>query len=256
MRIAYLGSWYWDAKTDENIVSNELLRIFGQVCLPFQKQSGTMYPPESWDILNAAVQKAVQTRVGYELDLEALKGNGDAIWITARSKVVRDTNQEIIGLHGTVQDVTDRKKVESALYESECIYRAIGESIDYGVWICDPNGHNIYASPSFLKMVGITQQQCSDFGWGDTLHTQMTPNVQSRRGRNASGPNATGISSTASVVWMDSGTTCWRVAFQFGTTLEKLRVGPVSNLDINDIVKTEAALQESEERLRFALESF
>jgi PAS domain S-box-containing protein len=42
--IAHLGSWYWDAKTDENIASDELLRIFGQVCPPFQKQRGTMYP--------------------------------------------------------------------------------------------------------------------------------------------------------------------------------------------------------------------
>jgi PAS domain S-box-containing protein len=54
--------------------------------------------------------------------------------------------------------------------ESERVYRAIGESIDYGVWVCAPDGRNVYASESFLKLVGLTQQQCSDFGWGDVLH--------------------------------------------------------------------------------------
>jgi PAS domain S-box-containing protein len=59
-----------------------------------------------------------------------------------------------------------------ALRESENLYRAIGESIDYGVWVCDATGRNVYASDSFLKLMGITQAQCADFGWGDALHPE------------------------------------------------------------------------------------
>lgn len=69
-----------------------------------------------------------------------------------------------------VIDITKRKKAEEAQLVSEKIYRTIGEAIDYGIWICDPDGRNIYASDSFLKLVGLTQEQCSDFGWGDVLH--------------------------------------------------------------------------------------
>jgi PAS domain S-box-containing protein len=67
-------------------------------------------------------------------------------------------------------DISARKNAERALRESERIYRAIGETIDYGVWICDPEGHNIYASESFLELVGQTQAECSEFGWGNVLH--------------------------------------------------------------------------------------
>jgi len=67
-------------------------------------------------------------------------------------------------------DVSARARAEDALRESERLYRAIAETIDYGVWVCAPDGRNVYASESFLKLVGITQQQCSDFGWGDVLH--------------------------------------------------------------------------------------
>jgi PAS domain S-box-containing protein len=66
--------------------------------------------------------------------------------------------------------VTELKQTEAALRESVRIYRAIGESIDYGVWVCDPEGKNTYASPSFLHLVGLTQQQCAEFGWGKVLH--------------------------------------------------------------------------------------
>jgi len=68
------------------------------------------------------------------------------------------------------EDVTARKQAEEAMRKSEHLYRAIGESIDYGIWVCDPDGRNIYASKSFLNLVGLTQEQCSNFGWGDVLH--------------------------------------------------------------------------------------
>jgi PAS domain S-box-containing protein len=71
---------------------------------------------------------------------------------------------------GIAIDITERMRAEEALRTSEQIHRAIGESIDYGVWVCDAEGRNVYASESFLKLVGLTQEQCSEFGWGAVLH--------------------------------------------------------------------------------------
>jgi len=55
------------------------------------------------------------------------------------------------------------------------IFKAIGEAIDYGVWICDADGRNIYASDSFLRLIGLTQKECSDYGWGAALHPDEAP---------------------------------------------------------------------------------
>jgi PAS domain S-box-containing protein len=68
------------------------------------------------------------------------------------------------------REVTGRLVIERALRDSERLYRAIGESIDYGVWISDAQGRNLYASDSFLRLCGITQAECSDFRWGAYLH--------------------------------------------------------------------------------------
>lgn len=74
------------------------------------------------------------------------------------------------GLTTFIRDITQQKLIEQQLVQSETRYRAIGESINFGVWECDAAGRNVYVSESFLKLVGITQQQCSDFGWGALLH--------------------------------------------------------------------------------------
>ena len=65
--------------------------------------------------------------------------------------------------------VTERT---AALSESEARYRAIGELIPYGVWVCDPSGGTVYLSDSFLEMVGKTLDECRQFGWTDRLPTE------------------------------------------------------------------------------------
>jgi PAS domain S-box-containing protein len=57
-----------------------------------------------------------------------------------------------------------------ALETSEKLYRAIGESINYGVWVTGADGRAIYISDSFLRLVGLTMQQAADDGWGNVLH--------------------------------------------------------------------------------------
>jgi PAS domain S-box-containing protein len=57
-----------------------------------------------------------------------------------------------------------------ALETSEKLYRAIGESINYGVWVTDADGRCIYASDSFLRLIGLTMKQAANDGWGSVLH--------------------------------------------------------------------------------------
>ncbi len=80
------------------------------------------------------------------------------------------SNQLSLECRMIITDISALKNSEKSLRESEKLYRAIGEANKYGIWVCNPEGQNIYASESFLKMVGITQEQCSGFGWGDVLH--------------------------------------------------------------------------------------
>ncbi|MEP0958698.1 ATP-binding protein [Leptolyngbya sp. FACHB-1515] len=122
-RIGNIGSCYWDAKTDVTTGSDQLLRIYGfdpeRDTIPnFADQDGWLYPHESWQRIHEGVQQALATGLGYELDVQAYR-NGTLIWVTTRSEVLRDSNGAIVGLRGTVQDITARKQAEEKLFESE-----------------------------------------------------------------------------------------------------------------------------------------
>ncbi|HEX5808489.1 MAG TPA: PAS domain S-box protein [Anaerolineales bacterium] len=96
--------------------------------------------------------------------------DGKTVWVRKSCSVVREPDGSPKWMLALIEDITEGKQAERARHQNENIYRAIGEAIPYGIWICEPDGRNIYASQSYLDLVGITQQQCSDFGWGDTLH--------------------------------------------------------------------------------------
>ena len=102
-------------------------------------------------------------------ELRCRRKDGACRWVEYfGTNLLEDPN--VGGIVVNYRDVTARKRAVEALQASERIYRAIGESIDYGVWICAPDGTNTYASESFLELVGMTQQQCANFGWGEALH--------------------------------------------------------------------------------------
>jgi PAS domain S-box-containing protein len=112
----------------------------------------------------------IQSGGSWRGELKMATKDGRVFEAFERADGIKDEAGAVIGLIGVITDITERKRAEESLRRSEMMYRAIGESIDYGVWVCAPDGRNTYASESFLRLVGLTQQQCSNFGWGDVLH--------------------------------------------------------------------------------------
>jgi PAS domain S-box-containing protein len=53
---------------------------------------------------------------------------------------------------------------------SEARHRAIGETIDYGIWITDGEGMLLHCSQSFLDLVGMTPEEARNLGWTRALH--------------------------------------------------------------------------------------
>jgi PAS domain S-box-containing protein len=117
-RLAGVGSWEWEPHTDTVTWSKELYHLMGidpTLPAPSYEEHAHLYAAEGWERLQRAVQGALQTGSSYELDLEVVRPESIAKWEIARGEPVRDKSGQIIGLRGTVQDITERKHAEEAL---------------------------------------------------------------------------------------------------------------------------------------------
>jgi PAS domain S-box-containing protein len=172
--------WFADTKKRFTLANPSALREFGinanehieveklALALEVHNPDGTLRAVEEAPPLRALRGEVVMNQV----ETIRTPATGELRHRQVSSTPVRNAAGAIIGSVSVVRDITALKQAEAALRESERLYRAIGESIDFGIWVCAPDGRNIYASDSFLKLVGLTQEQCSNFGWGDVLHPE------------------------------------------------------------------------------------
>jgi PAS domain S-box-containing protein len=82
----------------------------------------------------------------------------------------RDEVGEIIGISVAVVDITQRKRAEEALAESEDHFRHTVELNPQVPWTADRNGAIIDVSHRWEEMTGLTKQQALGDGWIRVLH--------------------------------------------------------------------------------------
>ena len=115
-RVAHIGSWQWDALTNAVTWSDELYRILDRDLAspaPNYEDNLKIYTTESAARLKGAVQNALLTGEAYKLDLERQCDDGQRRWVGARGEVVRNSGGQIVGLQGTLQNITERKRADA-----------------------------------------------------------------------------------------------------------------------------------------------
>jgi PAS domain S-box-containing protein len=125
-RLAKIGTWDWVMETDTVIWSEELCNIAGwdpSLPAPTYAEFPHIYTPSSWELLSKAVTRALTTGEPYNLELEMIRPDGSIRWTNAFGGMNRDGEGKVIGLHGTVQDITGRKVAEEELRVSEEKFR-------------------------------------------------------------------------------------------------------------------------------------
>jgi PAS domain S-box-containing protein len=158
-RLAKLGSWQWDPETDTVTWSEELYRIAGRdpnLTAVSYKEHQQLYTPESWERLRLAVEEALRTGTPYELDLEMVRSDGTSRWLVARGEAKRNTLGRIVQLVGTVQDITDRKRAEKTLRDSEERFRLAAQAGRMYAYEWDVATDAVVRSAESRNILGLT----------------------------------------------------------------------------------------------------
>ncbi|WP_310493904.1 PAS domain S-box protein [Dechloromonas sp.] len=157
--LAKIGTWSWDLRTGAHWWSDEIYLIYGRDrSLPpaIYPEVEMYFTPDSWALLSASVEKGLAEGDSYECDAQVVRPDGSHRWVTARGKVLRDADGKIINLHGTVQDITERKLTEELLRLSEQRFRTLFQHAPMPMALVDAEGTVLDLNEHFSQLFGYT----------------------------------------------------------------------------------------------------
>lgn len=100
----------------------------------------------------------------------SLSPSGEDRWMLSTKLPLKDPTGQIIGTFGISRDITQRKKQEQALRQSEERYRSLVEATAAIVWNTPASGEFEQEQPAWSDFTGQTFEQLRGWGWLDAIH--------------------------------------------------------------------------------------
>jgi diguanylate cyclase (GGDEF)-like protein/PAS domain S-box-containing protein len=155
-RLARVGGWDYDVASERITWSAETFRIHGVSpdYRPRLQDAFQFYPPEARSEIQAAFEKAIEARQGWDLELPFDQADGQRIWVRALGIPVF-VGGRVVRISGAIQDVTDLRTARLALKrESE---RAIlaADSGGIGIWEWDIESGRVHADAWMHRLYGL-----------------------------------------------------------------------------------------------------
>jgi PAS domain S-box-containing protein len=105
--------------------------------------------------------------------------DGTRLWLDTSKAPLRDAHGEVYGVLGVYEDITERKRTEDALRESEERYRTIFARSPIGIELYDADGRQLTINAAAMKIFGIADAaDVADFNLFDG--TSLTDEIKER----------------------------------------------------------------------------
>lgn len=115
----------------------------------------------------ASLEKAGKAEVVYR----QLTRSGEYRWLSNSMSLTKDGRGRPLYRNGSIRDITEDKRAEAALRESEERFKAVMANLSSGVALIDEEGKFALYNPAFLRMFGLPEDSSiynvNDQNWAD-----------------------------------------------------------------------------------------
>jgi PAS domain S-box-containing protein len=96
--------------------------------------------------------------------------DGSVIIVSSRWSLDRDVLGNPLSVMEINTDITEHRRAEDLVRQSERRFRQVVESLPQLVWTCNSDGRCDYLSPQWVAYTGVPESQQLNFGWAEQLH--------------------------------------------------------------------------------------
>jgi|WetSurMetagenome_2_1015567.scaffolds.fasta_scaffold06344_3 two-component system, cell cycle sensor histidine kinase and response regulator CckA len=168
LKSANMGVWHVDIPNDKLYFSEQSFNLLGIDPKTFtgtHKEFLQAIHPDDRERMKAAIGRILQGNILYTSEYRVIWPDGSIHYITGRGKVIRDDAGNPVKLHGIHWDMTERKRAEQALAESEERLKLTLNAAHIVAWEINVDGSHYETGPVyelFGKPAGFYHPGVSD----------------------------------------------------------------------------------------------
>ena len=152
-------------------ISKEFARLFGYA--QDEVQGRFIYDlivPET--LLERAREYVAQIKRGERVEVETVRRrkDGTEVHVSFVAVPVRTPSGGHVATYAMYQDITERKRAEAQLIESEARFRTMADKAPVLIWTTGADGLCDYFNKPWLEFTGRTMEQEMGVGWSQGVH--------------------------------------------------------------------------------------
>lgn len=232
-------------------------RMFGYTASEIIGQPITwIIPPQLRDAETAKITQVQGGDQGQHFETVCQHKDGSLIDVLVVMSPIRDANGQIIGTSKVAHDITEQKRIEAALRESERKLSTLVELLPIGISILDSNLKVAYTNSALKHIVGLNDEEIASGRYRERhyIRPDGTPMPQTEFASARAIQEQRAVSNVEIGIVQEDSSTIWTNVSAVPVNLADWCVVVVST-SITDRKQAEQALRESEQRLRVVTET-
>ncbi len=177
-----VGIWEWNVISNEIRWDAQMFRIYGVAptkdgLIQYSTWAGCVLPEDLLE-QEAALQKTIQERGYGSREFRICRpDNGEYRHLQTVETIRTNALGQTEWVVGTNLDITERRKAEAALLESEERFRTMANSMSQLAWIAKADGYIFWYNQRWYEYTGTQPSQMEGWGWQSVHDPKVLPKV-------------------------------------------------------------------------------
>ncbi|QDL93897.1 PAS domain S-box protein (plasmid) [Paroceanicella profunda] len=174
-----IGVWDWDVVADRIVTDHRFADMFWvdreEAARGLRAEAFlAAFHPEDDPRLRAALENSMERGHSFAEDFRLRSPTGEIRWVNARGDCSFDEAGRCVRFTGVAVDLTERRRSEDALRESEQRFRALADSMPQMIWTALPGGRHDYYNARWYQFTGEEEPRdgATRDSWAQLLHPE------------------------------------------------------------------------------------